>query len=452
MLTEILSGSENIPLQKKISVVWNLSIPAILAQLTSILMQYIDAAMVGQLGAGASASIGLVSSSIWLLGGLTNASARGFSVQTAQKIGAGDEARARLILKNSLCASLIFSLVLAAIGMTISGSLPVWLGGGADICADASWYFFIYACSLPVVQLNNLARFMLQSIGNMRLPSILSALMCALDVLFNRILIRRFGVAGAALGTACAQLIIGIVMLWAACAHSPVLRFRRKERFYLDRDILSKAIRLGVPMAFEHVAICGAQVVSVGIVAPLGTVAIAANSFAVTAESICYMPGYGIAAAVAALVGQCVGAKKPRLSRSFANLSVLLGALIMSGAGILMYFLCPLVFSILTPDSQVQALAVRVLRIELLAEPLFAVSIVASGALQGAGDTLIPSLLNLISIWGVRIVLSLLLVGRFGLAGAWIGMAVELCVRGILMYGRMLVTFRVPPDSDTSAR
>ncbi len=150
--------------------------------------------------------------------------------------------------------------------------------------------------------------------------------------------------------------------------------------------------------------------------------------------------------------GQCVGAKKPRLSRSFANLSVLLGALIMSGAGILMYFLCPLVFSILTPDPQVQALAARVLRIELLAEPLFAVSIVASGALQGAGDTLIPSLLNLISIWGVRIVLSLLLVGRFGLTGAWIGMAVELCVRGILMYGRMLVTFRVPPDSDTPAR
>jgi Na+-driven multidrug efflux pump len=85
---------------------------------------------------------------------------------------------------------------------------------------------------------------------------------------------------------------------------------------------------------------------------------------------------------------------------------------------------------------EVRALAASVLRIELLAEPLFGASIVAAGALRGAGDTMVPSLMNLGSIWLVRICLALALVGPLGLTGAWIAMAVELCVRGLLMLYR----------------
>lgn len=101
-----------------------------------------------------------------------------------------------------------------------------------------------------------------------------------------------------------------------------------------------------------------------------------------------------------------------------------------------MYFLCPVTFQLFTPDFQVQKLAVKVLRIELLAEPLYAVSIVASGALRGAGDTFIPSLLNLFSIWCIRLILSLILVNEWGLLGVWFAMAVELCIRGLLMLYR----------------
>ena len=81
-------------------------------------------------------------------------------------------------------------------------------------------------------------------------------------------------------------------------------------------------------------------------------------------------------------------------------------------------------------------LAAQVLRIGLLAEPLYGVSIVAAGALRGTGDTLVPSLMNLVSIWVVRLGLAVLLVGNLGLHGMWIAMAVELCVRGLLMLYR----------------
>ena len=112
----------------------------------------------------------------------------------------------------------------------------------------------------------------------------------------------------------------------------------------------------------------------------------------------------------------------------------------MGCTGLVMMLLCPWVFALLTPDLSVRNLAVQVLRIELLAEPLFGISIVAAGALRGTGDTFVPSLMNLGSIWIVRLGLALFLVGRLGLPGMWIAMAVELCVRGLLMLYRQHTT------------
>ncbi len=421
---------------QKLSIVWRFSVPAILAQLTSIMMQYIDTAMVGNLGAGASAAIGVVSTSTWLLNGLCSAVATGFSVQAAQKIGARQERDARHVLKHALVFALCFSGILMAAAIGISGPLPIWLGAGTDIQKNASIYFFIYACSLPAFQLQSLAGSMLQCSGNMRTPAILDAAMCGLDVVFNLLFIQFFGVPGAALETALATIVICIAKLWAVCVSSPILNIRRKEPCPFRKAILSHMVRIGLPMGFEHIAICGAMILSTRIIAPLGTAAMAANSIAVTAESICYMPGYGIANAATTLVGQSIGAGRKTLAKSFSNLSTLLGCLIMTGAGILMYFACPLIFRMLTPDMQVQQLATDVLRIELFAEPLFAASIVASGALRGAGDSLVPCLLNLASIWGVRLTLSVLLVGQFGLSGVWVAMCAELCVRGILLVYR----------------
>lgn len=180
----------------------------------------------------------------------------------------------------------------------------------------------------------------------------------------------------------------------------------------------------------------GAMVASTMILAPLGAAAIAANSFAVTAESLCYMPGYGVGSAATTLVGRSVGAGDAAQARRYGNICTALGGALMGCTGLLMMIFCSFVFRLLTPVAEVRTLAAQVLRIGLLAEPLFGVSIAAAGALRGAGDTLVPSLLNLGSIWIVRLGLSLLLVGKLGLRGMWIAMAIELCVRGTLMLWR----------------
>ena len=423
-------------LAPQLRLVWQLSLPAILTQITTIAMQYIDSAMVGALGADASAAIGLVASSTWLFGGVTTAVSAGFSVQVAHRIGAGEDAEARTVVRHGLAAALTLAALLALLGLGICRQLPCWLGGGAEICADASAYFLTFSLMLPFSQLNSLTAGFLQCAGDMVTPSVLNAVMCGLDVVCNALLIPHFGVLGAGMGTALACALVSLAMAWCCCVRNAQLRLRRGEAHAFRPEILKKAFRIGAPVAVQEIAMNGAMVASTMILAPLGAAAIAANSFAVTAESLCYMPGYGVGSAATTLVGRSVGAGDAAQARRYGNICTALGGALMGCTGLLMMIFCPFVFRLLTPVAEVRTLAAQALRIGLLAEPLFGVSIAAAGALRGAGDTLVPSLLNLGSIWIVRLGLSLLLVGKLGLRGMWIAMAIELCVRGTLMLWR----------------
>jgi len=386
------------------------------------------------------------------MGGVGSAVSAGFSVQVAQYIGANEPHNARRVAKHGFVVSLIVSLLTLLVGVAVSGPLPRWLGGEEALWKDASAYFLVYMLTLPFMEMNWLASGFLQSAGNMVVPSVLNSVMCVLDVVFNAIFIPRYGVLGAALGTGLATVVVSMIVFWFCCFRFEPLRLNRKERCPLDVSILKRALKIGTPVGAESIAMSGASVVSTTIIAPLGAVSIAAHAFAITAESLCYMPGYGVATAAATLVGQSIGAKDHRLARRFGNITVIFGSALMALTGIIMFIGCPLVFRMLTPVPEVQKVAAEILRIGLLAEPLYGVSMVASGALRGAEDTLVPSLLNLFSIWVVRLGLAVCLVGRYGIHGMWMAMAVELCVRGLLMLYRQHHSRYLNPELGRKAR
>lgn len=453
LLKDMISG-KSMTASQQIGLTVRLSIPAILAQISSIVMQYIDASMVGRLGANASGAIGLVSSTTWLFGGLCIAVTTGFTVQIAQAVGAGEEKNARNIMKQGIIIALCISAMLALIAALISTPLPRWLGGEAAIQKMASQYFLVYMLGLPALQMNSIAGGMHQSSGNMRLPGILNVMCCVMDVFFNMLFIFQtrsvqinsitftmpglgLGVAGAALGTITAEAVTCAIMVTALLWKNRTLHLRKGERLRFHRDTLAKAVKIGAPVGLEQMVMCSAYVMSTKIVSPLGTIAIAANSFAVTAESFCYMPGYGVQAASTTLVGQCVGAGQKQLSRRMAWITMGLGVSVMTIGGVLMYIAAPSMIGVLTPNEEIRNLGAAVLRIEAFAEPFYAASIVASGALRGAGDTLVPSCMNFASMWCVRIPLAAILAPRVGLYGVWIAMCVELCFRGILFTTRL---------------
>ena len=448
LLALVRKGARNMSWQEKLRLTVLLSLPAMVAQVSSVAMQIIDAGMLGHLGTRESATVGLVSTTIWLFGGLCSAFAAGFSVQVAHRVGAEDLEGARRVIRQGLFAGLAFSLVLGLIGVLIAPSLPVWLGADEEIRRGATEYFTIVALALPVLETNMLAAGSLRCSGNIKVPSLLNAMMCLLNVVFNYffLFVMQLGTVGVAYGTFLAYTITMLLMLYFMGVRDRQLRFSLDagkwskwdfSAYLPTADTLRKATRIGSPISLERGVMCGAQIAITGIIAPLGTVAIAANTFGINIESLCYMPGFGISEAATTLVGQSHGAGRKDLMRSFAWTSVGLGMAVMSVMGLLMGLFAPELMGMITTDGNVVKLGAQVLRIEAWAEPMFAASIVAYGAFVGSGKTLVPSLMNLGSIWVVRLTLALLLVPTMGLVGVWIAMCIELCVRGLCFLLRL---------------
>lgn len=184
MLSKIQKG-ESLSLKERLRLVFTLAWPSIMAQLSTIAMQYIDAAMVGRLGADPSASVGLMATSLWMFWGVCSAATVGFAVLVAHRIGAGDEDGARDVFRKAIPAAFAVGAIMAAIGNLIAGPLPHWLGGGEEICGDASAYFRIFTSALPLLSMNYLGYGVLRCVGNMKVPAGVGVMMCALDVAFN---------------------------------------------------------------------------------------------------------------------------------------------------------------------------------------------------------------------------------------------------------------------------
>lgn len=453
-LSAQMRRGEQVPLRHTMQVVLTLSIPSILQQIVVTAVEYIDAAMVGHIGASATASIGIVSSSTWLMHGMLAGLYMSFAIQVAQYLGADRQDDARGVLRQSMIFNLVVGLAAAAFGIGISRFLPGWLGADPSLQADASAYFAIWSASLPFLMIMGTYSSMLRSSGDALTPGLISVLTCVLDVIFNFCLINPtremvvfgrtmtvwglgWGVPGAALGTALATTISGVLTLAILLLRDGPLCIRKPGSWHITKACLQNLWKVGAPLAAERAVLSSAQVLLIRIVSGLGTTAIAANSLGVSAESLCYMAGYGIQDASLALVGQAVGANRRDMAKNFAWLCTGMGIGIMALTGVGMYIFAPNLMGIFTADAAVIALGAQVLRIEALAEPMFGASIVASGAMQGAGDSTGCFVLNLVSMWGIRLTLASLLAPHFGLVGVWMAMSFELTMRGVLFLVRL---------------
>ena len=449
-LSARMRQGETIPLRDTAGVVLMLSIPSILEQIVVTAMEYIDAAMVGHIGAEATAAIGIVSSSTWLLHGILVGLYNAFSIQIAQYLGADRQQDARGVLRQAMLFNLAAGLAAAAFGIGISGHLPGWLGADVSLQANASAYFAIWSAAMPFTMAMGMYTSMLRASGDALTPGLISVLVCVLDAIFNFFLINPtrtlwgitvwgagLGVPGAALGTALATVVGGLLALCILLFREGPLCIHKPGSWKITRACIRNLGKVGVPLAAERAALSSAQVLQVRIVSQLGTVAIAANSLGVSAEGLCYMAGYGIQGAAIALIGQAVGAHRKDMAKRFAWLCTLMGMGIMTLTGAGLFAFAPALMSIFTADAAVIALGARVLRIEAFAEPMFGASIVASGAMQGAGDSTACFVLNLVSMWGIRLTLAFLLAPRLGLMGVWGAMCCELSIRGLLFLIRL---------------
>lgn len=254
------------------------------------------------------------------------------------------------------------------------------------------------------------------------------------------------GVSGAAIATSIATAVSGALLLRALFRPNNVCSISVRDSFKPIGSIWKEMVRIGYPVTFERVVISTGQLFMTAMVTALGTASLAAHSLGTTVESLTYMPAFGFASAATTLVAQSLGAGRRDLAKRFATRCTVYCVVFMSAMGVVLYLFGGPLISIFTPSEAAVTIGASALRVEALAQPFFALSIVITGILRGARRTKGPLIFGLVGMWAVRLPIAFMLTTRtdLGLTGAWIGMASDLTVRGLvalilLLAGKWLI-------------
>ena len=413
-----------------------LSVPVMLEEALGTAVQYVDAAMVGRLGASASAAVGMTSSVSWMVNSPIWAMGVAVMAVIARAEGAGDHRKSREAAVQSVWLALGIGTILTALTQLIAGPLPGWMGAEPSLRGAASEYFGIVCMTMLFRTFLFLFGFVFRAMHEVRLPMYINIFVNILNVLLDRLMIfgpvpRRLGpleffvpglgmgVRGAAVATTLSYGAGGLIMLLALLRR---LRIERHpELIRLNGRLQREFLRIGFPAALTRIGTTLGHVVFASQVTRLGTTALAAHTLALTAEEAFYIPGYGMQTAVATLCGNALGAKDEEGIRNTALVMSCVSGAMMALTGLVL-FTCPAgMMGIFTKDPGVIALGASVLRLVAVSEPLYGVGIILDGVFDGIGDTRTPLFCSVSTMWGIRNLLTWICVSRLhlGLFAVW---------------------------------
>lgn len=436
--------------------IMRLAWPAVIENLSSTMVSFVDTAMVGSLGSVATAAVAVNASPSWLLNGIIMSLGVGGTALVARMIGSGDREDAGRISRQVIAMTFVVSIVLTLVTLALADYVPVMMRADPILHKDAAAYLRIVALGFIPSFTGFAVSAMLRGAGDTKTPMRAGILSNVLNVFGNFLLIYKtrplqvlgihltipgagLGIRGAAISTAISTAIAGIYLFRHLYHADCPLYQKRFFPFRFDRTILLRVLRISLPAALERLSINLGQIVFAGFISAIGTDALAAHHLGITIEALGYMPGYGFAVSATTMVGQELGAGNPKQAKSYGLKSTMLGVVIMSLIGVLLFVFAKPLICLFTPDENVRFIGANLLRICAFEQPFSALTIIVPGALRGAGDTVTPFVISLLSMWGVRIVFAYLLgtVLGFGVYGIWFAMVMDLAVRG----GFMLLRF-----------
>ena len=426
-----------------------LSLPAVIEHLMGTLMQYVDTAMVGHLGEQATAAVSTTTTINWLVGSVSFAIPTAALALISRANGAGNREEMRRLTGQGVLLSFAAGVIFTILSLALSPFIPVWMGAEEAVRGPASEYFFIISLPLIFRMGTVMCGAAVRATKNTKLPMAVNMAANVLNVVLNYLLIYTFGlgVRGAAIATALATAISGIVMIYAA---------RRKEalRWHLsdmrpDRALLSQYARIGLPAMGNSAISSLGYVFFAGMVSGMGTTIFAAHSIAVTAEGLFYMPGFGLRTATSALIGNALGEKDPGKMHVTEYLSIAVTVFLMTLSGIVLYIVAFPLMKLFTISDAVAYLGAQVLRIVAFTEPFFGLMIVLEGIFYGKGKTNGIFIVETGSMWGIRILFTFLGVHFWGftLHGVWYCMIADNICKALLLLAVYLRDRKKNPET-----
>ena len=432
-----------------------LALPSIMEMFLHTLLGIADTAMVGVLGGYAIAAISITDNPLMLIIAVFGALSVGTTALVARFIGAKNYTNAENTILQSLFLSGIMAFVFTGLGLLLSNTIVKLMGAEPEVFPYAVKYMRIVLLGLPGLIITFIMSGALRGSGDTRTPMVVNGISNILNIIGNFLLIFEsrtvslslpflenniklfmpgagFGVTGAAIATTTGRYIATFLILRILFSSKGKYNLDFRD-FKIDKDIIRRIFKIGLPAAGEQLLYRSAQLAFFRIVASLGTVMIAAHKITITAESLSFMPGWGFALAATTLVGQYLGANDKDNAKVGGYTSGYMAVTIMSVLGILFFFFPEFFIRIFTDDPEISYYAVICLRIVAVAQPFLAVAMVFAGALRGAGDTKTVLIATGLTSWVIRVGLGyfLAITLGYGLVGAWIAMVLDFAIRGI---------------------
>jgi MATE family multidrug resistance protein len=423
--------------------VMRLAWPAVTEQTLAMMIGLVDFYIVGHLGAAALDGVGLGSQILNLTVAFLSAVGVGSTALVARHIGAEEADDAIHTAQQSIVVAAVIGLLMALVCIVFARPIIAWFGGEPDVIEQGTRYLRTIAPSFLLFSVLLIGNAVLRGAGDTRTPMLIMMVVNIINISVAWSLTQgvaglpKLGVVGSGLGAASAQTTGGIIAL------SLLVRGRAGIRIglrwpHLDLARIRRILNIGLPAGAEQIFLQFALTSLTVVIAGFGTEAYAAHMVSWRIAQLSFLPGWGFAVAASTLVGQELGAKQPKRAKESGYVAFRGALIIMTVMGVVILLFERALIQAFIDDPLVMAQGIPVLRIAALIQPLMAASFVFSGGLRGAGDTRTTLGITLLSVWGLRVVITYLLGQLFALAliGAWIGIATDFGFRAAMFWWR----------------
>lgn len=416
-----------------------LAIPTVLEEMMSTLLQYVDTAMVGRLGATATASVSVTTTVTWLLYCFPGAFSVAALAMISTAVGKGDNEEIKKISKQLSMIVIYMGVIVGAVSVLLSPLIPKWMGAEESIRKTAGLYFAIICAPMVFRCASRIYGAAIRGTKDTKTPMIINMIANVLNVVLNYLLIYTFslGVTGAAIATAISYTIGGILMYFAFERNKTVRFNGHKDAisFKADKKIVRKMFDIAIPVMGTSLASCAGYIAFASLVTRMGTIVFAAHSIAVNAETIFYIPGYGLRTATSTLIGISIGERKQRKFDIVSELSIVVTVIMMCLSGVVLYFTAYPLMCFFTNNEEVARIGAEMLRLVAFSEPFFGLMIVSEGIFYGMGKTSYPFFVETFCMWGVRILATFICVRimNMGLREVWYCMIADNVSKAILL-------------------
>jgi len=422
-------------------VILRLAVPMLVSSLLQNAQSLIDLYWIGRLGADAVAALAIGGTVLMMLFPLVMGMAVGTVAIVSRRIGEGDVQGTSYAAGQSMSVAMVLGLIAGGVGWLFAAPLPLLLGATPEVAVLAAEYLeILFLGSFTVFVLFIGGHSIFQAAGNTVIPMVLMLAANAINMVLDPILIFGLygapvlGIRGAAMATVIAQ------ALTAGAALVLLLRgtggVRLRLRHLLPHPAIAMSIlRIGLPGTGQMLARSLMAVVLMRIAATAGTAAIAAFGAGNRLQQLILMPAFALGNAAASLVGQNLGAGHPDRAARGAWLATWMDVALMVFFGAILVGFAPELMGVFSQDAEVIKVGTEFLRITCGFYVFVAPSIVLGRALQGAGDSLTPMILTLVSLWGIQVPLAIILsrVIEPSTHGIWWAIAIAVTIHGLLV-------------------